>query len=309
MADEPEWPASLPTRCDDHRARSARTGPTRPAPRLRHRRRAGPAGQDALLLLRPAVRHPAQGQGQRRSIGFEPWEEFPFNRGMLCPKGVKRYLQGAHPDRLLTAYERDPASPAGFRPLPYDEAIRRVADGDPAHPGGARQRRLRGPQRRQPDDGESVPDGQVRPRVPEDRRTSTTTAGCAWSAPRRPTRRPSASTAPPIPGPTSCRPRSSGSAAPTSPNARPITTNYVWQARENGGQDHRRRSAHHADRPHLRPVPAGQAGPRHRPVQRHPAPDDRERLARPRLHRDAHGRLREGGRARPASGRRGGPPR
>ncbi len=26
-------------------------------------------------------------------IGFEPWEEFPFNRGMLCPKGVKRYLQ------------------------------------------------------------------------------------------------------------------------------------------------------------------------------------------------------------------------
>jgi assimilatory nitrate reductase catalytic subunit len=24
-------------------------------------------------------------------IGFEPWEEFPFNQGMLCPKGVKRY--------------------------------------------------------------------------------------------------------------------------------------------------------------------------------------------------------------------------
>mgnify|MGYP002378440016 CR=1 FL=1 len=35
-------------------------------------------------------------------IGFEPWEEFPFNRGMLCPKGVKRYLQGSHPDRLTT---------------------------------------------------------------------------------------------------------------------------------------------------------------------------------------------------------------
>lgn len=31
-------------------------------------------------------------------IGFEPWDEFPFNRGMLCPKGVKRYLQGSHPD-------------------------------------------------------------------------------------------------------------------------------------------------------------------------------------------------------------------
>ena len=36
-------------------------------------------------------------------VGVEPWYEFPFNRGMLCPKGVKRYLQQAHPDRLLTA--------------------------------------------------------------------------------------------------------------------------------------------------------------------------------------------------------------
>jgi assimilatory nitrate reductase catalytic subunit len=56
-------------------------------------------------------------------IGFEPWTEFPFNRGMLCPKGVKRYLQGAHPDRILTALRRDPASPTGFRQLPYEEAI------------------------------------------------------------------------------------------------------------------------------------------------------------------------------------------
>jgi assimilatory nitrate reductase catalytic subunit len=60
-------------------------------------------------------------------IGFEPWEEFPFNRGMLCPKGVKRYLQGGHPDRLLHAYQRDPQAPHGFRDLPYEEAIQRVA--------------------------------------------------------------------------------------------------------------------------------------------------------------------------------------
>ncbi|NUR55193.1 MAG: molybdopterin oxidoreductase family protein [Acidobacteria bacterium] len=60
-------------------------------------------------------------------IGFEPWEEFPFNRGMLCPKGVKRYLQGAHPDRLTTAVGRDSSSPHGFSPLPYNEAIARVA--------------------------------------------------------------------------------------------------------------------------------------------------------------------------------------
>jgi len=60
-------------------------------------------------------------------IGFEPWEEFPFNRGMLCPKGVKRYLQGSHPDRLLTALRRDPSQPAGFRPAPYEQAIAHVA--------------------------------------------------------------------------------------------------------------------------------------------------------------------------------------
>jgi assimilatory nitrate reductase catalytic subunit len=60
-------------------------------------------------------------------IGFEPWEEFPFNRGMLCPKGVKRYLQGSHPDRLLTALKRDPSAPGGFSPMGYDEAIARVA--------------------------------------------------------------------------------------------------------------------------------------------------------------------------------------
>ncbi|HMB29217.1 MAG TPA: molybdopterin-dependent oxidoreductase, partial [Blastocatellia bacterium] len=60
-------------------------------------------------------------------IGFEPWEDFPFNQGMLCPKGVKRYLQSAHPDRLLTALERDESAEGGFRPTPYDRAIDRVA--------------------------------------------------------------------------------------------------------------------------------------------------------------------------------------
>ena len=61
-------------------------------------------------------------------IGFEPWEDFPFNRGMLCPKGVKRYLQGSHPDRLTTALRRDTSSASGFSSLPYGEAIVRVAN-------------------------------------------------------------------------------------------------------------------------------------------------------------------------------------
>ena len=53
-------------------------------------------------------------------IGFEPWEEFPFNHGMLCPKGVKRYLQGSHPDRLLTNLVR---TGEGFGPISYDAAL------------------------------------------------------------------------------------------------------------------------------------------------------------------------------------------
>jgi assimilatory nitrate reductase catalytic subunit len=60
-------------------------------------------------------------------IGFEPWEDFPFNRGMLCPKGVKRYLQGSHPDRLVTALRRDPGAAGGFSSIPYDDAIAHVA--------------------------------------------------------------------------------------------------------------------------------------------------------------------------------------
>lgn len=60
-------------------------------------------------------------------IGFEPWDEFPFNQGMLCPKGVKRYLQGSHPDRLTRALVRDPGASGGFRPSPYADAIQRAA--------------------------------------------------------------------------------------------------------------------------------------------------------------------------------------
>jgi assimilatory nitrate reductase catalytic subunit len=57
-------------------------------------------------------------------IGFEPWEEFPFNRGMLCPKGVKRYLQANHPDRLLEPLIR---SEHGFRRASWDEALDETA--------------------------------------------------------------------------------------------------------------------------------------------------------------------------------------
>ena len=60
-------------------------------------------------------------------VGVEPWYEFPFNKGMMCPKGIKRYLQQAHPDRFLHAYEKDADSPGGFRTMAYDAAIRQTA--------------------------------------------------------------------------------------------------------------------------------------------------------------------------------------
>src|SRR5262245_43520865 len=60
-------------------------------------------------------------------IGFEPWEEFPFNRGMLCPQGVKRYLKGEHPYRLTPAVARVPSAPHGCSGLRYEEAIAKVA--------------------------------------------------------------------------------------------------------------------------------------------------------------------------------------
>ena len=56
-------------------------------------------------------------------IGFEPWEEFPFNQGKLCPKGVKRYLQGNHPDRLTKAMKR---TERGFEPMDWNEAMART---------------------------------------------------------------------------------------------------------------------------------------------------------------------------------------
>jgi assimilatory nitrate reductase catalytic subunit len=59
-------------------------------------------------------------------VGFEPRYDFPFNQGKLCPKGVKRYLQGNHPDRLTRPLERDPSSQSGFAPVTWDHALDRL---------------------------------------------------------------------------------------------------------------------------------------------------------------------------------------
>ncbi|HLK13455.1 MAG TPA: molybdopterin-dependent oxidoreductase, partial [Fimbriimonadaceae bacterium] len=69
-------------------------------------------GQQCGIQLKVANNH---------VIGFEPWEEFPFNRGKLCPKGVKRYMQDNHPDRLLAPLKR--VDGVGFVPIAWEEAL------------------------------------------------------------------------------------------------------------------------------------------------------------------------------------------
>ncbi|WP_164110352.1 MULTISPECIES: molybdopterin oxidoreductase family protein [Sphingobacterium] len=54
-------------------------------------------------------------------VGFEPWMEFPFNQGRLCPKGVLRYMQNNHPDRLLTPLLNK--SDIGYIPISWDQAM------------------------------------------------------------------------------------------------------------------------------------------------------------------------------------------
>ncbi|WP_035355771.1 molybdopterin oxidoreductase family protein [Edaphobacter aggregans] len=57
-------------------------------------------------------------------VGWEPWEDFPFNFGKLCPKGVKRYMQDEHPDRLKHPLQR--VQGEGFEPITWDAALSRV---------------------------------------------------------------------------------------------------------------------------------------------------------------------------------------
>lgn len=57
-------------------------------------------------------------------VGFDPWDEFPFNEGKLCPKGIKRYMQGSHPDRLMTPLENRMGE--GYAPIGWDAAYEKV---------------------------------------------------------------------------------------------------------------------------------------------------------------------------------------
>jgi len=101
-----------------------------------HLNEAPPGGWDAGLEIDKVVETHCCFCGQQCGIklkvhdnevvGFEPWYDFPFNEGKLCPKGVKRYLQGSHPDRLLQPMVRDETAAGGFRNVSWDEALSQV---------------------------------------------------------------------------------------------------------------------------------------------------------------------------------------
>ena len=221
---------------------------------------------------------------------------------------MKRYLQGSHPDRLTTALRRDPSSPSGFSPLPYAEAISRVAAeiGRIQQTHGAGAIGVLG--------GASLTTEKTyllgkfarvclkTPFIDYNGRLCMVSAGAANK-------------------------KAFGIDRTTNPwsdmvgteviwvagsnvaECSPITTNYIWQAREQGAkiivQDPRITPVG----AHLRPVPAGEAGPRRGALRRRAAAHDRARLARSRVHRRAHRRLRAGRRVLPRVDARRGPRR
>ena len=235
-------------------------------------------------------------------IGFEPWEDFPFNRGMLCPKGVKRYLQGSHPDRSddgaatrLVVCER--LQPDAVRGGDSTGRFR-----DRAHPAGARRRRGWRPWRRQPHDREDLPARQVRARVPEDavhRLQRPAVHGERGRGEQEGVRHRSHDESLVRHG---RHRRDLGRRLERRGVLADHDELHLAGARA-GREDHRPGSAHHPRGTHLRPLSAGQAGTRRRALRRRAADHDRARLARSRLHRRAHGRLRAGRRGTAVSGR------
>jgi len=61
---------------------------------------------------------------ENKVVGFDPWMEFPFNEGRLCPKGVQRYLQNNHPDRILEPLKR--VEGEGFKNTSWEDAMEKT---------------------------------------------------------------------------------------------------------------------------------------------------------------------------------------
>lgn len=57
-------------------------------------------------------------------VGYEPREEFPVNEGRLCSKAIKRYKQGAYPDRLTECLLR--SEDGNFKGIAWEDAFARA---------------------------------------------------------------------------------------------------------------------------------------------------------------------------------------
>jgi hypothetical protein len=181
-------------------------------------------------------------------IGVEPWYEFPFNQGMLCPKGVKRYLQQGHPDRLLHAYKKDPGAPGGFSAMGYEEAIRRVGD------------EITRIQERYGNNAFAILYGQVRPHGAahlEHRLQRPALHGERGGRQQEGVRRR------PLGESLDGHPRRGGDPDRRLQRGRVLADHHQLSVAGTraGREGDRGRSAHHTDGAHLRSLPAGEAGP------------------------------------------------
>ena len=148
----------------------------RPAPRLRRRTAAGDRRSSRTSWSRRTAASAASSAASSsrsrttRSSASSRGRSFRSTTACSAPRASNAICKARIPTACSRAYcNAIPSPPAGFRPMAYDEAIGRVA---------AEIERIQtshGPdafavlERRQPDHRESLPDGQVRPRVPEDR--------------------------------------------------------------------------------------------------------------------------------------------
>lgn len=60
-------------------------------------------------------------------VGVEPRYDFPYNHGMLCPKGTTAYQTVNHPDRLTQPLLRRGGKNSALEPASWDEALDFVA--------------------------------------------------------------------------------------------------------------------------------------------------------------------------------------
>src|SRR5579875_3942759 len=60
-------------------------------------------------------------------IGVEPREDFPVNRGMLCPKSSTAYQAVTHPDRLTYPMMRRNGKGSPLERVSWDEALNAIA--------------------------------------------------------------------------------------------------------------------------------------------------------------------------------------